>query len=223
MQASSFNHGGTRNFGVDLATDAEIIVFLTQDAILHDPQSLNRLVEPFVDPAVGITYGRQLPRRSAGAIEQHARLFNYPKVSSVCSLADAPRLGIKVAFNSNAFAAYRCEALASVGGFPPHVIMGEDVVVAGRALLLGWKIAYASDAVVVHSHGYSPAKEFHRYFDIGAFHASHPFLREEFGLASGEGGRFVRSELKFLASQAPLRIPEAVWCRSEGGGNRLVT
>lgn len=56
-----FNHGGTRQFGVDYLADAEILLFLTQDALLADAEALANLLAAFADPEVGVAYGRQLP------------------------------------------------------------------------------------------------------------------------------------------------------------------
>ena len=99
--------------------EAEIIVFLTQDALLADPEAIERLLDAFADERVGAAYGRQLPHRDATPIGAHARLFNYPPVSQVRTLHDRGRLGIKTAFISNSFAAYRRNALLGWAAFPP--------------------------------------------------------------------------------------------------------
>lgn len=205
-----FNHGATRQHCVDAFPQAGIIVFLTQDAVLNEKGALERLLACFADEKTGAAYGRQLPRPDAGPIEAHARLFNYPATSSLRSLADAPRLGIKAAFLSNSFAAYRRSALAEVGGFPGQVILGEDTWVAARMLLAGWNIAYCAQAAVVHSHNLRPLQEFRRHFDIGVLHGREPWIIREFGNPSSEGLRFIRSELRFLAKIAPFQIPSAL-------------
>lgn len=207
---SEFNHGGTRQRAVELCPDAEIILFVTQDALLADDHTIARLISAFDDPHVGAAYGRQLPRLQAGPIEAHARLFNYPEYSYVVTLSDQDRLGIKAAFLSNSFAAYRRDALEAVGGFPVNVILGEDTYVAGKMLLAGWKVAYRSDAQVFHSHDYSYLQEFRRYFDIGVFHHRAAWMLTEFGKPEGEGGRFVRSEIHYLFGQSPWLIPSAL-------------
>src|SRR3984885_5754890 len=69
---SKFNHGGTRQWAADLMLDSQIIVYLTQDAILAEAEALNKLLAAFEDPSVGAAFGRQLPRRGAGPIEVHA-------------------------------------------------------------------------------------------------------------------------------------------------------
>lgn len=207
---AEFNHGSTRQMAVDLLHGSDVVVFLTQDAILVSPDSIVNLLEVFASDDVGAVYGRQLPRPGAGPIEAHARLFNYPASSHVCDFGDAASIGIKAAFMSNSFAAYRTEALTAVGGFPSDVILGEDTIVAAKMLMAGWKVAYQADAQVYHSHDYNYLQEFRRYFDIGVMHTRESWMLDAFGAPEGEGGRFVRSELKYLLKQAPWLIPSAV-------------
>lgn len=208
---ASFNHGGTRQLGVESMKDADILVFLTQDAVLAEPEALARLLEAFADPEVGAAYGRQLPHPNARPIGAHARLFNYPPESQLRSFEDRARFGLKTAFVSNSFAAYRRGALATVGGFPIGTPTNEDTFVAGKMLRAGWKIAYRADARVYHSHDYGYLDEFRRYLAIGRFHAGAPWLRRSFGQAEGEGWRFVLSEWRYLIRRAPWLIPSALF------------
>jgi rhamnosyltransferase len=211
ISRAEFNHGATRQWGVSLLpAEVDLIVFLTQDALLADPRAIEHLADTFADERVGAAYGRQLPHVDAGPIGAHARLFNYPAENQTRALEDRQSYGIKTAFISNSFAGYRRAALAAVGGFPGDVIMNEDTFVAGRMLLTGWKIAYRADAEVHHSHDYGFGEEFRRYFDIGVFHARNPWLRERFGEVDGEGRRYVLSELVYLARRAFWLIPSAL-------------
>ncbi len=205
-----FNHGGTRQLGVEICPDAEVVVFLTQDAPLADSTAIPTLLRAFEDSTVGVAYGRQLPRPEANPIEAHARLFNYPEQSSLRVLADREQLGFKSIFISNSFAAYRRTSLMKVGGFRKDVIFGEDTVAAAELLLAGWKIAYVAEAKVYHSHSYTWWQEARRYFDIGVLHAREAWLRREFGGAGREGARFVRSELSHLWLGAWWLIPSAL-------------
>ena len=125
---------------------AEIVVYLTQDAVLATRVSLDLLLSAFSDEHVAAAYGRQLPRPGAGPIEAHARLFNYPAQSEVRDYESRHKLGIKAAFLSNSYSAYRTRALREVGGFPSDAIMAEDAIVAGKMLLAGWKTAYIAGA-----------------------------------------------------------------------------
>jgi rhamnosyltransferase len=210
IAADRFSHGATRQLGAEMLADAEILVLMTQDAVLATPDALEKLLAQFADERTGAAFGRQLPHPDGGAIGAHARLFNYPAAGVEKTLADVPRLGIKTAFLSDSFAAYRRRALAEAGGFPASVILGEDTYVAARMLLNGWKIAYCAEAQVFHSHDYTLIQEFGRYFDTGVFHGRESWIRQEFGQPSGEGLRFVRSELRFLARARPFLIPSAL-------------
>lgn len=205
-----FNHGGTRQMMIDRNPGYDVYVYLTQDACLANKTAIQRIVEPFSDSSVGAVCGRQLPHLDATPLAAHARRFNYPEGVQVKGMADVPSLGIKAAFMSNSFAAYRGEALKAVGGFPLHVIFAEDMYATAKMLMAGWKVAYAGDALCRHSHNYSMEEEFRRYFDMGVFHAREPWIREKFGGAGGEGMRYVKSELAFLGLKRLHLWPAAI-------------
>lgn len=205
-----FNHGGTRNYATSVITKSDIIIFLTQDAILSTDNALSSLVSVFADPDVSAVCGRQLPHHDANPLATHARIFNYPNQSRIKSASDIPQLGLKVAFMSNSFAAYRRDVFEKLGGFPENTILAEDMYMASKMILAGFKVAYCAEAAVCHSHNYTPWEEFRRYFDTGVFHACEPWIQEKLGGASGEGLRFVKSELSYLWQHAPLWIPRAL-------------
>lgn len=201
-----FNHGGTRRAAAQKYAMYPFFIYMTQDAVPADEFALSRLIEVFNDKDVGCAYGRQLPNHDAGVLGAHARLFNYPAKSQVKSLSDAEKIGIKAAFISDTFAAYRTSALKEVGWFPENVILSEDTYVAAKMLMAGWKSVYCAEACVYHSHDYSIWQEFKRYFDTGVFHAREPWIRKQFGQAEGEGKRFVISEIKYVLRYAPYLL-----------------
>ena len=209
IERADFNHGTTRQEAVEqFAAHADVVVFLTQDAVLADPMSLHHLVSALDGTQVAAAYGRQLPHTDATAVAAHTRLFNYPAASHSRSWTDVPEFGIKTCFLSNSFAAYRVKELREVGGFPEKVILGEDMHLAARLLKAGYGIRYQAQAAVYHSHNYSVLAEFRRYFDTGVFHAQHPWLMQDFGGAGREGLKFVRSEMVYMLKHAPWRLPE---------------
>lgn len=191
-----FNHGTTRRLATSLI-DADFYCFLTQDAIFANNLALEYLLEAFADPKIGCAYGRQLPRPESSLLSKHARLFNYPEISSIKSFADRKILGIKTCFNSDSFSCYRKEALLTVGNFPENIIFGEDMYLAAKMLIAGWKVAYQANAQVYHSHDYTFWEEFKRNFKIGIFHAQNPWIFKQFNSAYGEGWKFLQSEWQF--------------------------
>lgn len=193
---NEFDHGGTRQRAVELS-QGKILIFLTQDALPANAVALDEIKQPFSDPNVAAVCGRQLPNNDATPLAMHARIFNYPQYSCVKTYSDIPRLGVKVPFLSNSFAAYRKDILLNIGGFPNHIIHSEDMYVAAKFILSGYSVAYSSSAMAYHSHNFTLLQEFRRYFDIGVFHSKNPWLKENFGSAGSEGLRYLHSELKF--------------------------
>ena len=208
----SFNHGATRQFALEKILPLDVIIFLTQDVLLHDDDSLARLVKIFgEDKSVGLSYGRQLPHANATNEAKFLRAFNYPPESQLRSFDDRKIFGLKTAFASNSFAAYRVESLQSVGGFPSNVPLCEDMFVAAKMLMSGLKIFYAADAKVFHSHNYTAAQEFRRYVQIGKFHAQESWIRETFGSAEGAGKKFVLMKLSVLVKKNPVECLGALF------------
>lgn len=205
ISATEFDHGGTRQRMVDMLKEYEIYLFLTQDAEPGDELSFRRLVEAFDDPTVGAAYGRQLPKPGATPFAAFLREFNYPPCSRRQSLYSVSSLGMKTAFISNSFSAYRRDALKAVGGFPRKTILGEDIHTAARLIQACWVIDYVAEAKCFHSHNYSVIQEWRRYFDIGVFYKREAWIHKYFGGVGGEGKRFVIEELRYL-SKANKRL-----------------
>ncbi|MEB2779494.1 glycosyltransferase family 2 protein [Algoriphagus sp. C2-6-M1] len=211
IDRQNFDHGGTRQMAVEKFADADVFVFITQDAILAEPNAISVMIQALEEnPELGMVYGRQLPHKNAKVLETHARLFNYPAESKVKSIEDANRYGIRTISCSNSFAAYRKSTFMEVKGFPTGSILGEDVLIAGKMLLGGWKMAYLSNSKIYHSHNYSAIDEFKRYFDIGVFHVNNHWIFENFGRAESEGFKYLKSELTYTFQHNPLLIPKCL-------------
>lgn len=205
-----FSHGGTRQLAAELCPDAELLVYLTQDAILKQADSLETLLRHCdADPHVGMVYGRHLPRAGADLLECHARGFTYPASSSVRDRDSFKTMGYRAAFASDVYAVYRASALRSIGGFPQHIIVSEDSYVAARLLLAGWKTAYSAESTVEHSHRYTLVQIFRRYFDVGVFHASEQPLMQAVGAPDREAGTYVRSLIRYLYQRKAWLLPLA--------------
>jgi rhamnosyltransferase len=182
---------------------------MTQDAMPADANAVERLIRPLVEREnTAVTFGRQLPHPQASPVSAHLRAFNYPEESYRRSLSDKTRYGIKAAFLSNAFSAYRKSALEGIGWFKEDLILGEDTYAGARLLMAGHEIEYVADARVYHSHEYTVAQEFGRYFDIGVFHSNEEWIIKEFGKAESEGKRYILSGMSYLSRNGMrLMIP----------------
>jgi len=193
-----FDHAGTRRLATELI-NADVYIFMTQDAYPAHPDTFEKLIKNlFLEEKIGCAYGRQLPKPEANPLSIHGRLFNYPEMSQTKYFSDKKKLGIKTCFNSDNLAAYKKEALQTVGGFPQKLLTGEDAYVAAKLLLQDYAIRYVADACIYHSHNLSIKQEFHRYFSIGVFHRQENWIIKEFNAADSEGLRFIYSEIRFL-------------------------
>jgi rhamnosyltransferase len=208
IDVRDFNHGRTRQEAVAKhCGNVPFVILLTQDAVLESDRSLTEILAAFGDPRVGAAYGRQLPHPGAHPVAAYANLVNYPAESSTRSMEDSARLGMKVAYISNSFAAYRVAALEQCGGFPSHLILGEDTYVAMRMLVSGWRVRYCAEARVFHSHNYTLAEELERFFDYGVLHAQCPDI-VRFGTAEATGLRLLRSEIRYIGRLEPWLLPQ---------------
>ena len=197
---SEFDHGGTRTLAGRWAS-GDTLVYMTQDVVPVHESAIENLLKPLMsDKRIGTAFGRQIPSPEATPFAIHLRMFNYPEKSYVRTLDDRDMFGLRATFCSNSFAVYRRSALEDVGWFKEKLLFGEDMHACARMLMKGYKVGYAADAMVYHSHNYSLLDEFRRYFAIGVFHKQEQWLLEEFGRPEGEGLRYVKSELSFLLS-----------------------
>lgn len=204
IKKEEFDHGGTRRKAAEL-TDAEVMVFMTQDALPADRDLIRNLTAPLKEPETAAAYARQLPNASCSFVERYTRSFNYPDKSSVKSREDLPVYGIKTFFCSNVCAAYRKDVYESLGGFTGHTIFNEDMIYASAVIQHGYRIAYAADAKVIHSHNYTCMQQFRRNFDLGVSQAEYP---EVFQTASSEseGIRLVKKTFRYLCMNGRRRL-----------------
>lgn len=211
IQRKDFDHGGTRKLATSLI-DADIYIFMTQDAIPANRDSFRHLIAALAsEEKAGCAYGRQLPKQDADVLGAYDRLFNYPDKSQLRFYSDRHKFGIKTCFLSNSFAAYKKQALREVGGFPEKLISSEDAYVAAKMLLKGYGVAYVAESMVYHSHNMSLREKFHRYFSIGVFHGKENWLIQSFSGATSEGFRYLFKQMKYLLDNNNFSwLPSAV-------------
>lgn len=215
LTKEEFDHGETRNRGMRFSR-ADIVVFMTDDAVPADEHLIEALVKAFKQrepqgEAVIMAYARQLPDKDCPLAERYTRSFNYPEESCVKTRADLEQMGIKTFFASNVCCAYDREKFWFQGGFIRRTIFNEDMIFAGKALLQDdYAVAYVAGARVIHSHNYNCRQQFKRNFDLAVSQADHPEL---FGCvrSESEGIRLVKSTARFLIRRGkPWLVPGLV-------------
>jgi rhamnosyltransferase len=204
IDAETFDHGGTRNLAASRAI-GDIFVFMTQDTLFENNECLKNLISPLKNPIIAASYGRQIHDEDTNHVEAFAKSFNYPSVKMIKGIDDLPKLGVKTFFFSNACSAIKKRAYEEIGGFPERTIMNEDMFLAAKLLQRGYKIAYQSDAVVYHSHHYSLATQFKRYFDIGVFFNRNRWIKE-IAKSEREGVRYLKEEIRFLSANGQKNL-----------------
>lgn len=197
LTASEFDHAKTRSQGVKYS-EADYFICMTHDAIPENEELIDNLVSSFVlENGVACAYAKQLPNPKCREIERYTRKFNYPDESVIKSRYDIGHLGIKTFFCSNVCAIYDRKIFELLGGFVDRAIFNEDMMYAGKAIKAGYRVVYAANASVIHSHNFTCKQQFKRNFDLGVSQKMHP---EIFGGISSEseGKKLVGQTMKHL-------------------------
>ncbi|GGK95217.1 glycosyltransferase family 2 protein [Deinococcus radiotolerans] len=211
ISKSDFDHGASRNLGARMAMDCDILIFMTQDAVPENAETLRNLVEPIISRQADALYARQLARPDASYIESLTRSYNYPAQENqkfALKHTGSSSNGARKYFFSNVCSAYRVEAFKAVGGFEEGIILNEDVVICKRMMDQGYRVGYSSSAKVIHSHEYTIKKDFSRSFDIGVSHSDISALKNL--NSEGEGLKYVKFILSNLYINKKPLIPRFI-------------
>lgn len=196
IKPEQFDHGGTRHEGA-MQSHADIIVYMTQDAMPVNEYLIEELVKAFDNEKIAVAYARQLPNSKCNVIERYTRAFNYPEQSRIKSMEDLETLGIKTYFCSDVCAAYRKSVYESLGGFEEKTIFNEDMIMAAKIIQSGGLVKYVAEAKVIHSHNYNCKQQFQRNFDLAVSQVEHPEVFQNIKSES-EGMRLVKNTMIYL-------------------------
>jgi rhamnosyltransferase len=169
IPANTFDHGLTRNLGIEHAT-GDLVVLIVQDALPLSDSWLTALTAPLIaDSSIAGTFARQQPRADASAIargylERWVAASAVPRNVGVTSRADLDALAPMARLERCAFDNV-CSCIRR-SAWVQHPFrstpIAEDLEWAREVLLAGHRLAYVPDAVVIHSHDRSAAYEFTR-------------------------------------------------------------
>lgn len=149
--------GNAVNRGVSAApADTEVIVLVNNDAVC-EPDFVDRMLEPFADERIGMVAGVLL-QEAAPTLVDSAGIELDPTLRSYDACWNAPATQVPAApapvGPCGGAAAYRASAFRDLGGFDPAFFAyWEDVDLALRFRLAGWRCAPAPGARALHRHG----------------------------------------------------------------------
>lgn len=176
IEPKDFSHSLTREKQA-FKSEADIIVFVTQDVIIKRKDWLSNLVQPIINNECDASYSRQLCDNNT--IEKYTRESNYPKVSRIVSKKDIDTLGLKAFFFSDASSAIKREIFVKLNGYDgKNFPTNEDMYIAYKLITNGYKIRYCANSEVIHSHKFTFKQQYKRYYDTGKFFKQNKFLNK---------------------------------------------
>lgn len=169
-----FSHSLTREIAAKNCT-ADIIVYITQDVLIKKNDWLAKLIKPIEDGNAEASFSRQLCGNNT--IEKYTREYNYPDASRVVTVEDIPKLGLYTFFFSDASSAIKRDVFENLNYYDgKRLIISEDMYLAYKLIVHNYKICYAADSVIWHSHEFSFKQLYFRYRDTGKFFKENNYL-----------------------------------------------
>ena len=176
IKKEDFSHSLTREEAA-FESKADILVFITQDIIIEREDWLYNLTKDIENGTVDACYSRQLCNNNT--IEKYTRECNYPEESKIVSKEDIEKLGLKTFFFSDASSAIKRETFVKLNGYDnKNLVISEDMYIAYKLIINGYKIKYCADSEVIHSHVFTLKQYYDRYKDTGKFFKENSYLNK---------------------------------------------
>ena len=188
VSKSDFSHSLSREM-MARRSNADIIVFVSQDVRIVRSDWLYYLTKDIIDGNCEAAYSRQLAERNN--IEKYTRERNYGDESFVKSKSDLEKMGLNTFFFSDASSAIRKDVFEKLNYYDgKRFSSNEDQYIAYKLIMNGYKIRYCAESEVFHSHVFSFKSLYKRYRDTGSFYKAEPYMNE-FGTNSAGAGMAV--------------------------------
>lgn len=187
ISKKEFSHSLVREKAA-FESDADIIVFVTQDVEILRKDWLYNLTKDINNEVVA-TYSRQLPKYNN--IEKYTREKNYSDKSSIVSKNDIKDLGLRTFFFSDASSAIKRNIFVKLKGYDnKNLPISEDMYIAYKIIMAGYKIKYCADSEVIHSHKFTLKQIYDRYKLTGKFFKENSYLDQYGTINSGKNLAF---------------------------------
>ncbi len=177
IEKEEFSHSLTREKEA-FQSEADILVFITQDIIIQDDMWLYYLVKDIENGKCDAAYSRQVCNNS-DTVEKYTRELNYPNKSCYKTKKDIENMQIKTFFFSDTSSAIKRDVFVKLNGYDgKNLPTNEDMYIAYKLIMNGYKIKYCADSQVIHSHDFSFREQYKRYYDTGKFFKENEYLNQ---------------------------------------------
>ena len=185
IEPENFSHSLVREQAAMIST-ADILVFITQDIDIRNEDWLEKLIEPIINNEAEACFSRQLTKYDN--IEKYTREKNYPAESYINTKEDIEKKGLRTFFFSDASSAIKTEIFKRLNGYDgKNLPISEDMYIAHKIIMNGYRIKYCADSVVYHSHKFTLKQLYDRYKLTGQFFKQNKYL-DKYGTNKSGGG-----------------------------------
>ena len=185
VEPKDFSHSLVRE-KVAMQSDADILVFITQDIEIRNDDWLEKLVKPIVEDEADASFSRQLTKYDN--IEKYTREKNYPEESYINTKKDVEKKGLNTFFFSDASSCVKTEVYKKLNGYDgKNLPTNEDQYLAYKLIMNDYRIKYCADSIVYHSHKFTLKQLYKRYYDTGKFFKQESYI-DKFGTNKSGGG-----------------------------------
>ena len=192
IKKEEFSHSLVREKEA-LESNSDIVVFITQDVVIEDKLWLYNLIKDIDNENIVATYSRQLTKYNN--LEKYTRECNYPDKDIIKSKDDINKYGLKTFFFSDAASAISTKIFKELNGYDnKNLPISEDMYIAYKIIMNGYKIKYCSDSIVYHSHNFTLREIYNRYKLTGKFFKENSYL-DQYG-TTGSGASLAKYILK---------------------------
>lgn len=185
IKREEFSHSLVRENSA-MSSDADIVVFITQDVVIEDELWLYNLTKGIFNGECEAAFSRQITKYNN--IEKYTREKNYPEKSYINTRDDIAEKGLNTFFFSDASSAIKTSVFKKLNGYDGKDLpTNEDMYIAYKLITNNYRIKYEADSIVYHSHNFTLKELYDRYKLTGEFFKQNSYL-DNYGTNKSGGG-----------------------------------
>ena len=202
IKKEEFSHSLVRE-NAAFESKADIVCFVTQDVVIKDTKWLYKLTKDIDGKDIVAAYSRQLTKYNN--LEKYTRERNYPEKEKIKSKADIDKLGLRTFFFSDAASAIDRKVFKELNGYDQkNLPISEDMYIAYKIIMNDYKIKYAAESEVYHSHKFTLKEIYDRYKLTGKFFKENSYL-DKYG-TTGSGTDMAKYCLKRIFQDKNFKL-----------------